>query len=144
MSSALRAASLRSSRWRPEHVARHGRRATFGEGQLGAVRRRRRARCDRLGDQAICLIETLGERVAKARDQRQARQGIETLDPLEPQALQHLDGIGVQAERRHGQRRQRHPGAARRAALTAASSWARSATGASPTISAGLAGLCTG
>ena len=38
----------------------------------------------------------------------------------------------------------RHPAAAFRAAITAASIWARSAAGASPTISAGLAGLCTG
>jgi len=37
----------------------------------------------------------------------------------------------------------RHPGAARRAADTAASSWARSAAGAWPTISDGRAGLCT-
>lgn len=38
----------------------------------------------------------------------------------------------------------RHAGAARRAADTAASSWARSAAGAWPTISAGRAGLCIG
>ena len=86
----------------------------LGEGQLGAMRRRRRARRDRLVDQALRLIEPRGQRLAEARDQRPARQGIEALDPLQPQALQHLDGIGIQPQRGHGQRRQRHPGAARR------------------------------
>ena len=60
------------------------------------------------------LIEPRGQRLAEARDQRPARQRIEALDPLQPQALQHLDGIGIQPQRGHRQRRQRHPGAARR------------------------------
>jgi len=61
-----------------------------------------------------------------------------------PSCLAAVAAAAAIAATRSATLRARHPSAARRAAETAASSWALSAAGAWPTISDGRAGLCTG